>query len=82
MEQRVAREHDLVPVVLHEPADAVLRVARRVEALDGDVANLEALAVARRLGYGFAVLAADDGELGEVQFRELGRVLDNSRARG
>lgn len=63
MEQRVAREHDLVAAVLHEPADAVLRVARRVEALDGDVADLEALAVARRLGHCLAVLAADDGEL-------------------
>lgn len=71
MEQGVTRKDDLVAVVLHEPADAVLRVAWRVETLDVDIANLEALAVTGRLGHCFAVLAADYGELGQAQFRQL-----------
>jgi hypothetical protein len=67
MEQRISRKHDLVPVILHKPTDAVLGVTRRVEALDGDIlADLEALSVAGRLGHAFTVLAADDGELGEA----------------
>lgn len=67
MEQRISRKHDLVPIILHKPTDAVLGVTRRVEALDDDVlANLEALSMAGRLGHAFTVLAADDGELGEA----------------
>lgn len=72
MEQRVAREHDaLVGAVLQEPADAVLRVARRVQARDGDAAEREARPVGGRAGYAFRVFAADDGEVGEVELLSL-----------
>lgn len=66
MEQGVAGEDDPVPVVLHEPADTILRVAWRVETLNVDTADLETLAVSRRLGHCFAVLAANNGELREA----------------
>lgn len=68
VEQRVAGEHDALAVaVLEEPADAVLRVTWRVQALDGDAAQREACAVGGRAGYAFRVFAADDGEVGEVE---------------
>lgn len=71
VEQRVAREDDLVRAVLHEPADAVLRMARRVQALDGDAADLEARAVGRRLRDGLGVLAGDDGQVGQAELFSL-----------
>ena len=70
MEESVPRKHDPVIAVLHEEADAVLGVARRVQRLDGDAANVERLAVLGRLGYLIAVLAADHLE-GLAEFREL-----------
>lgn len=73
-EQRVAREHGAFVrgLVLHEVADRVLRVARRVQRRDGDVfPDGEDLAVLRRAGHGGAVLAADDGELGGEGGEEL-----------
>jgi hypothetical protein len=60
VEQRVPGKHNLFVAVLHEPADAVLRVARRVQRLDGDAADGEGVAVLGRLGDFLAVLAADD----------------------
>ena len=60
VEQRVAGEHDLLVAILREPADAVLRVAGRVEALDSDGPDVETLAVRRGLGDGLAVLSPDD----------------------
>jgi hypothetical protein len=45
-------------------------VARRVQRLDGDAANVEGLAVFGRPRHLLAVLAADDFE-GLAQFREL-----------
>ena len=67
MEQRIAREDDLVVAVLHKVADAVLGVARRVQRLDADVLpDGKGLAVAGRLGHLLAVLAADDVE-GQAQ---------------
>jgi hypothetical protein len=61
MEQRVTGEHHLVTVVLHEKADAVLRMAWRVKTFDRDVfSDLEAFSLARCLGYAFAVLATDN----------------------
>lgn len=67
VEQRVAREHGPPARVLQEPADAVLRVARRVQALDGDAADGPALAVARRLGHALGALACDDGQVRQPQ---------------
>lgn len=63
VEERVTSEDDLVLAVLREPADAVLRVAGRVQALDRDAAELETLAVGGSLGRRLAVPAADDGEV-------------------
>lgn len=66
MEESIPRKHDLVVAVLHEEADAVLGVAGRVQRLDGDAANVERVAVLGRLGYLFAVLAADYFKLAEL----------------
>ena len=70
VEQGIPRKHDLVVAVLHEEADAVLSVARRVQRLDGDAADVECLVVFRCLGHLLAVLAANDvkalAELGEL----------------
>lgn len=63
VEERVAGEDDLVLAVLREPADAVLRVAGRVQALNRDASELEPLAVGGRLCRRLAVPAADDGEI-------------------
>jgi hypothetical protein len=62
VEQRIPRKHDLVVAVLHEEADAVLGVARRVQRLDGDAAYVEGLAVLGRPRHLLAVLSADDLE--------------------
>lgn len=67
VEERVAREDDAPPAVLHEPADAVLRVARRVQAPDGDAADLPALAVGRRPRHALGVLAPDDGQVRQAE---------------
>jgi hypothetical protein len=69
VEESVACEDDLVVAILHEPADAVLRVARSVQGLDGNAAETETLTVAWRLGHLLAVFASED-----LQFRnpELG----------
>lgn len=72
MEQRIARKDDLVVAVLHEPADTVLGVAWRVQALDGDAPQLEAVTVGRRLRHAIALFSADDGELLVAELRELG----------
>jgi hypothetical protein len=60
MEESIACEDDLVPVVLHEPADAVLSVAWRVHGLHLDRAKVEGLAVLGRPRDGLTVLPADD----------------------
>jgi hypothetical protein len=66
VKESISRKHSLVLAILHEEADAVLGVAGRVQRLDGDAANVERVAVLRRLGYLFAVLAADYFELAEL----------------
>lgn len=53
-----------MPILLHEPADAVPRVARRVQTRDLDAADLELLAVRRGEGHALGVLAGPDGGLG------------------
>lgn len=63
MEQRVSCEHCLLIAVLREPADAVLCVAGRVEALHGNTPDLETFAIGRGQSDGFTILAADDGEV-------------------
>lgn len=71
MEQRVSCKHGLVVAILQEPADAVLRVAWRVETLHRDVSKLPHLAVSRRLGDALAVLSANDGEFRNAQLAPL-----------
>lgn len=71
MEQRVAGENGLVVAVLCEPADAVLRVARRVQALHRNAAELEAFAVRRRSGGRLAVLTTNDGQIFVAECRSL-----------
>lgn len=60
MEQGVPREYRLVVAVLHKIADAILSMARGVEGLDVDAANLELLPVSRGPGHLLAVFASDD----------------------
>lgn len=76
VKQSIPRKHNLVVAVLHEEADAVLGMARRMQRLDGNVADVEGRAVRGCLGYLLAVLAADDLE-GLVEFRKL-RLSDKS----
>lgn len=71
-EEGITGEDGLVVAVLHEPADAVLGVARRVEGLDGDTANVEGGSVGGRLGHALALLASDDGKLCEAELSKLG----------
>lgn len=63
-EEGITGEHHPVVPVLHEPADAVLRVTRRVQARDRDAADLQLLVVARRQRHARGVLASPDGQLG------------------
>lgn len=70
-EERVPSKDGLVPAVLHEEADAVLRVAGRVDALDADGPQLEDLIVGRCPCHALAVFAADDVYLGVVQRGQL-----------
>lgn len=69
VEEGISGEDSLITAVLHEPADAVLSVAGRVQRLDGDAAEVEGLAVGGGAGYFLAVLAADDVE-GLVKLHE------------
>lgn len=73
-EEGVAREDSPAGLVLEEVADAVLRVARRVDALHDNVPDLKGLPVRGGLGDALAVLASDDSEAGGLEFRELGGV--------
>jgi hypothetical protein len=76
MEQRITSEHNLVIIVFHEEADAVLSMAWCVNAPDGDILpDLEAFSVTGCLGYAFALLATDDGQVGGAQLLELGSYL-------
>jgi hypothetical protein len=59
VEESVACEDGFVFAVLHEPADAVLCVARGVYRFHGDAADVEALAICWGLGHAFAVFATD-----------------------
>lgn len=71
MEKRITSKDDLVVPILHNPANAILCVARRMQSLDGDVANVETLAVGRNLVDLLAVLTADDFEVGEAESSAL-----------
>jgi len=72
VEQSVPSKHNFVVAILHEKANAVLGVARRVERLDRNAADVEGLAVFWCLGHLLAVLAADDLK-GLAELRELRR---------
>lgn len=74
-EKSVTGEDCLASRVLHEIADAVLRVARGMDGPDRDVADLKSLSVLWRLGDSLAVLAANDGELLIVQISKLGAYI-------
>jgi hypothetical protein len=61
-----SEDHALLPI-LHEIADAVLRVTRGVQSADGDsVANLEFLTMYWRLRDRFAVVSSNDGDIPEL----------------
>jgi hypothetical protein len=62
VEEGVAGKDGFLVAILHEPADAILRMARGVKCFDGDAAEVEGLAVGGCLGHLLAVLAADDIE--------------------
>ena len=66
MEQSVSGKHGLFLAILHEPADAVLGVAWRVQRLRHYAADVEGLAVGRRFRHCFAVLAAENGLAGKL----------------
>lgn len=70
-EERVAGKHSPLVPILHVEADAVLRMARGVDALDDDAAKLKRLFVLGGLGDALAILAADDLEAGSSQFGKL-----------
>lgn len=76
VEECIAGEDDPLVSVLQEPADAVLRVAWCVQAFDGDVAQLEAGAIRRRLCHALGVFAANDGEVRTVELLSLRKVSD------
>lgn len=66
-EECVTREHSSVFAVLHEVADAVLRVARCIQRPDlYALADFKGLAVLGRLGDCVAILAADDWSAAEL----------------
>lgn len=67
MKESVARKDDLVISILHKPANTVLRVAGRVEALDLDATKREALAVRGRRGDGLAVFTANYRQVWKLQ---------------
>lgn len=69
--QRVSRKHRFLALVFHVIADAVLRVAGGVDALDGDVAEAEGRVVGWSPGHALAVFAADNGQVGRAQALEL-----------
>lgn len=63
-EQSVPSEHNTLISILHEVANAVLRVARCVQSLDRDaVSDLELLTMCRSLGDRLALLAPNHWEL-------------------
>lgn len=62
-EKRIARKNGLVIPVLHEVANAILRVARGVQGRHGDaVSNLEDLPVGWGSRNRLAIFAANDGD--------------------
>ena len=67
VEQGVTSEDDLLVAILHVPADRVLGVARGVEALHLDVAQLEAVAIGWRGCHTFTLLTAVYGQLAELR---------------
>lgn len=63
-EKRIPRENHLLLPIFHQPANTVLRMTGRMQRLDRDlVTDLETLSVFGGLGHGFAIFAADDGEV-------------------
>jgi hypothetical protein len=61
-EKRIPRKDHFFLAILHEIADAILRVARGMQGCHGDaVSNLEYLAVRGGPRDGFALLAANYG---------------------
>ncbi len=72
VEKSVPCEDGFFIAILHEPADAVLGVAGRVEGFYGNAADVEGWVVGGRFSYAFAVFAADDGLAGEFGVGKLG----------
>lgn len=69
--ERVACEYCPAGIVLHVEADTVLCMARRVHSFDLDVSQLEGFFMRGRLGYAFAVFAADNRQIRCAQLGEL-----------
>ena len=63
MEEGVAREDGLAGGILHVETNAILCMTRCVHALNGDITELEGLAMLRRLGHTLAILASNDLKL-------------------
>ncbi len=78
VEESIAREDDPVIAVPYVPADAVLRVARRVQPRHGNASQLEALAVRRGRGDGLAILASVYRQGWQAEIAPLG----NGRKKG
>ena len=62
-EQGVTREYDTFLTILHEIADTILRMARRMESFYGDaLSDLECLSMGRSLRHRLTILTPDNGE--------------------
>lgn len=66
-EERVTCKHSLAGIVLHEEADTILGMTRRVHALDRDASNLELFFMLGGSRHAFAVLAANDFQVWRSQ---------------
>jgi hypothetical protein len=66
-EESISGKNDALVTILHEVADAVLRVTWGVQSADSDpVTNLEFLAMRRRFRDGLTVASSNDGEFAEL----------------
>jgi hypothetical protein len=75
-EESVTGKHGFASAILHEEADAVLSMARRMDALDGNVSNLEGLLMFGRLNHALTIFTANDVELGCAEGLKLRCVLE------
>lgn len=68
-EQSVSGENHLLVPVHHQPADAILRMARGMQCCDGDLlSDLKGFFMLWRSGDAFAVLPTNHGQLQIFEF--------------